>query len=146
MDMPDDNIIDAFLHPEISDESIHNNDERAMGEAAIREGDVDIQLIEPPLIQHSSSSLTGAGDGLHNNNQPIWDENIPPFVIIRGRHVSKFWHYMPMLILLSNSIFKCILKFLGVEANSAALCGITYNTHFTVLQWFTLFVMYLFKA
>lgn len=146
MDMPDDNIIDAFLHPEISDESIHGNDERAMEEAGILEINVDIQQIEAPLVQNSSSSLTGAGDGLHNNNQLIWDENIPPFVIIRGRHVSKFWHFMPVLLLLSNSIFKCILKCLGVEANSVFLCGITYNTHFTVLQWFTLFVMYIFKA
>lgn len=145
MDVPNDNIIDAFLHPQISDESIHGNDERAMGEAGILEINVDIQQVEAPLIQ-SSRSLTGAGDGLHNNNQLNWDENIIPFVVIRARRVSKFWHFMPVLILLSNSIFKCILKFLGVEANSVFLCGITYNTHFTFLQWLTLFVMYIFKV
>lgn len=146
MDMPNENIIDAYLHPEISDESVQRFEERHTAEAILAEINGDIQEIATTRAQRNLSSFNGAGDGVHNNNQLVWEENIPPFVIIRGRHMSKFWHYMPIVILLSNSIFKFILNWLRIDANSLFLYGFTYTTHFTVLQWLTLFVMYLFKA
>lgn len=146
MDMPNENIIDAYLHPEISDESVRGIEERHTAGAIIAEINGDIQEMTRTRAQRSLSSFNGAGDGVHNNNQLIWDENMPPFVIMRGRYSSKLWHYMPILILLSNSIFKFILNWFSIDANDHLLYGLTYTSHFTLLQWLTLFVMYLFKA
>ncbi|KAH8418871.1 hypothetical protein KR222_007907 [Zaprionus bogoriensis] len=147
MEMPNENILDAYMRNPIEVAEPHPNN--AVGPTGVVAADNAI----PPetddiVIERDVQSLgtfSGAGDGPHNNNQLIWEENVPPFVIVRGGHFSKLWYYMPTLILLSNTVFRCLLSTFGIDSNGLFLFGLSYTTHFNVMQWLTLFVMYYLK-
>lgn len=137
MDMPNEHIMDAFLQLPVRLIEGHPR--------GVEQPELD-QLMAITREQRSNVNQIGAGDGLHNNNQLDFDENLPQFVIFRGRPNSKIWQYMPLLVLISSLVFKSVLSLIGLDTQNTSLFGLSLSTHFNLLQWIVLFGTYYFKG
>lgn len=146
MELPNEHILDVFF-PQTAE--LHGEP------AAVNRNEIlprvlvpDIDIMQQMALAHEvrpHSSLIGAGDG-PQNNQIQWDENLPPLIIVRGRQPSKFWRFVPLMILMSSCFFKCFLSCLGIDIQSAGILGLSYNLHFSILQWLILIASYWFKG
>ncbi|TDG46260.1 hypothetical protein AWZ03_007336 [Drosophila navojoa] len=144
MDLPNEHILDVFLPQTAGDAAVPEH----LNEPRNRIGTLELNILQRmaltrELQQHSA--MLGAGDGLHNN-RIRWDENLPPFIVVRSSPGSKFWHYMPVLILMSSWLFKLTLNMIGVDTQTAGVLGVSYNVHFNILQWLILFASYWYKG
>ncbi|KAH8376733.1 hypothetical protein KR093_001084 [Drosophila rubida] len=142
MDLPDDHIVNAFLQQPAGLRDALADEQENRELTGIWQ-----QLITRELQPNNAHN--GAGDGLHinqNQNQPDIIENRRPYFFWRRRFYSKFWHYVPMVVLMSSIIIKCILSVFGVDTQSATLLGISYKSHLNILQWIVLISTYYFKS
>ncbi|KAH8273901.1 hypothetical protein KR044_003212 [Drosophila immigrans] len=141
MDLLDDEIVNAFLQQPAGFRD-------ALAEEQANEERTAIQQIIT-LELPTNGAHNGAGDGLHiniNNNQPDLIGNRSPFIFFRRRLYSKLWHYVPMLVLLSTVIIKCILSALSIDTQNSTLLGIPFKSHLNFLQWMVLLATYYFKS
>lgn len=144
MDLPNEHILDVFFPQTAGDAAIpeHLNVPRN------RIGTPELNILQQMALTRElrlHNAMLGAGDGLHNN-QIRWDENLPPFIVVRTRPGSKFWHFMPVFILMSSWLFKLTFGMIGIDTQSAGLLGVSYNVHFNILQWLILFASYWYKG
>lgn len=143
MDLPNEHILDVFFPQTAGDAAIpqHPNDPRN------RIGGPELNILQQLALTRElrrQSAMLGAGDGLHNN-QIHWDENLPPFIVVRSP-ASDFWYFMPVFILMSTWLFTVTSSMFEVDIQSARLFGVSYSGHFHILQWIILFASYWYKG
>ncbi|XP_032595257.1 uncharacterized protein LOC116805698 [Drosophila grimshawi] len=127
MEMPNEQILNAFLQ--------------------MREGQFPEnrnEVLQQFREIRSRRLLIGAGDGFHNNIL-AWNENVPPFIILQVREPSRLWHFMPILIIISNLVFKYASNSFRIDVDTSFLLGISYSTHFSLMQCLFLFACFLLK-
>ncbi|XP_017099274.3 uncharacterized protein [Drosophila bipectinata] len=103
----------------------------------------DVELVPLNTVRHQEFDpvLAAGGDGPHNHPPPMHQNNgilTPALIIFRYRRLRipffSFERLMPIAILFSGVLFRKMLIHFGIQNNQAFLFGLSYNTHFLILQ------------